>query len=148
MDVQLKLQMGRFSVHFQYFYHFVGVIAGAWRRLVSGCSFCGVLWESGKRNMDLTTVFSVPNAHHVFGSRTGFSDSEVPSGVSFGGCWIGFWCLLEPWRRRHGSNFTRERLNLRSMYWKGYGKAVCTMGVPGQLMSQMASRAKARILHP
>ena len=126
----------------------MGVIAGAWRRLVSGCLFFRFVWESGKRNMDLTTVFIVPNAHHVFGSRTGVSDSEVPSGVSFGSSWIGFWCFLGPWRRRHGGNLTRERLNLRSMYWKGYGKAVCTMGVPGQLMSQMASRAKAQILHP
>ena len=90
--------MGRFSVHFQYFYHFVGVIAGAWRRLVSGCSFGGVLWESGKRNMDSTTVFTVPNAHHIFGSRTGFSDFLVPSGVSFGGCWIAFWCFEDPLR--------------------------------------------------
>ena len=53
------------------------------------------LWESGKRNIDLTTVFTVPNAHHVFGSRTGFSDSLVPSGVSFGGCWIVFLCFWE-----------------------------------------------------
>ena len=53
------------------------------------------LWESGKRNMDLTIVFILPNAHHVCGSRTGFSDSLVPSGVSFGGCWIAFWCLWE-----------------------------------------------------
>ena len=54
MEVQLELQMGRFSMHFQYLFYFVGVVAGAWRRLVSGCSFCNVLWEFGKRNMDLT----------------------------------------------------------------------------------------------
>ena len=56
--------------------------------------FFRFLWESGKRNMDLTTVFIVPNAHHVVGSRTGASDSEVPSGVSFGSFWIGFWCFF------------------------------------------------------
>jgi len=56
------------------------------------CFFClRFLWESRKRNMHLTTVFTVPNAHYVFGSRTWFSDSLVPSGVSFGGCWIVFW---------------------------------------------------------
>ena len=148
MEVQLELQMGRFSVQFQYFYHFVNVSAGAWRRLVSGCSFCGVLWESGKRNMDSTTVFTVPNAHHIFGSRTGFSDFLVPSGVSFGGCWIAFGCFwgsferpggvhgfntfLTPFwvdfwefrqpRGNHPSNqngLARESLNLRSMDYGG-----------------------------
>ena len=69
MEVRLELQMGCFSVHFQYLFYFVGVVAGAWRRLVSGCSFCNVLWELGKRDMDLTSVFTVPNAHHIFGSR-------------------------------------------------------------------------------
>ena len=145
MEVQLNLQIGRFSVHF---YDFVGVIAGAWRRLVSGCSFCGVLWESGKRNMDSTTVFTVPNAHHIFGSRTGFSDFLVPSGVSFGGCWIAFGCFWGSFERPggvHGFNtflrqfwvdfwefrqpggnqpsdqngLARESLNLRSMDYGG-----------------------------
>ena len=69
MEIQLELQMERFSIHFRYLFYFVGVVAGAWRRLVSGCSFCNVLWEFGKRNMDLTSFFMVPNAHHIFGSR-------------------------------------------------------------------------------
>ena len=83
--------------------------------------------------MDLTTVFSVPSTHHVFGSRTGFSDSLVPSGVSFGGCWIVLGCFWEVFSSPGG---------------EGYGKAVCIMGVPGQLMSQMAFRAQAQSLHP
>jgi len=65
--------------------------------------FSRFVWESGKRNMDLTSVFTVPNTHHIFGSRTGFSYFLVPSEVSFGGCWIGFWCVfggpLRAWRR-------------------------------------------------
>ena len=56
----------------------------------------GFVWESGKRNMDSTTVFFIlPNAHHVFGSRTGFSHSLALSGVSLGGSWIVFWCFGE-----------------------------------------------------
>ena len=87
MDFQLDLTMGRFSVHFRYFYYFVGVMAGAWRTPVSGYFSCGVFWDSGKRNMDLTTVFTVPNAHHIFGSRQSFfSEVVVPSGIHFGGC--------------------------------------------------------------
>ena len=66
--------MGRFSIHFQYFSDFVGVMAGAWRTPVSGYFACGVFWDSGKRNMDLTTVFIVPNAHHILGSRLRFSE--------------------------------------------------------------------------
>ena len=96
MDFQLDLQMGRFSVHFRYFYYFVvGVMAGAWRTPVSGYFSCGVFWDSGKRNMELTTVFTVPNAHHIFGSRHSFSEFVVPSGIHFGGCWIAFFCFLE-----------------------------------------------------
>ena len=64
--------MGRFSVHFRFFYYFVGVMAGAWRTPVSGYLSCGVFWDSGKRNMDLATVFMVPNAHHIFGADTDF----------------------------------------------------------------------------
>ena len=85
--------MERFSVQSQYFCYFVGVIAGAWRKLVSRCFFFRFVWESGEQNMDLTTDFVVPNAHHVFGSRTGFSHSAAPSGVSFGGSWIFFGVL-------------------------------------------------------
>jgi hypothetical protein len=60
MEVQLELQMGGFSTYFQYLFYFVVVVAGAWHRLVSGCSFCNVLWEFGKRNMDLTSIVIVP----------------------------------------------------------------------------------------
>ena len=141
--------MERFSVHFQYFYHFVGVIAGAWRKLVSGCSFCGVLWDSGKRNMDSTTVFTVPNAHHIFGSRHSFSEFVVPSGMHFGGCCIAFFCFLESFASSGGvrggnpfltpfwvhfrgfsqtrenelsspNGLARESLSLRSMDFGGY----------------------------
>ena len=45
--------------------------------------------------MELTTVFTVPNAHHIFGSRHSFSEFVVPSGIHFGGCWIVFFCFLE-----------------------------------------------------
>jgi len=55
--------MGRFSVHFLYLVYFEGVMAGAWRTPVSGYFSCSVFWDSGKRNMELTTVFTVPNAH-------------------------------------------------------------------------------------
>ena len=51
--------------------------------------------EPGKRNMDLTTVFTVPKTHHIFERRTGFSDSLVPSADSLGGCWIALWCFWE-----------------------------------------------------
>ena len=46
--------------------------------------------------MDLTTVFTAPNAHHIFGSRSGFSEFLVPSGIHFGGSWIVFGYLLGP----------------------------------------------------
>jgi hypothetical protein len=95
IDLQLDLQMGRFSVHSQFFYHFEGVMAGAWSTPVSGYFSCSVFWHSGKRNMELTTVFPVPNAHHIFGSRHRFSEFVVPSGIHFGGCWIAFYCFLE-----------------------------------------------------
>ena len=95
MDLQLDFQMGRFSIHFRYFHDFVGVMAGAWRTPVSGYFSCSVFWDSGKRNMELTTVFTVPNAHHIFGSRHSFSEFVVPSGIHFGGCRIVFFCLLE-----------------------------------------------------
>ena len=45
--------------------------------------------------MDLTTVFIVPNAHHIFGSRHRFSEFVVPSGIHFGGCWVAFVCFLK-----------------------------------------------------
>ncbi len=86
---------GTFFNIFLYLFYFMGVVAGAWRRLVSGCSFCNVLWEVGKRNMALTSVFTVPNAHHIFGSRHRFSEFVVPSGIHFGGCWIAFLCFWE-----------------------------------------------------
>ena len=75
----------------------LGVMAGAWRTLVAGYFSCSVFWDSGKRNMLLTTVFTVPNAHHIFGSRHSLSEFVVPSGIHFGGCWIVFfvfWSLL------------------------------------------------------
>ena len=83
----------RFSLNVLYLYYFVGLIAGAWRRRVSGCSFYGVLWEPGKPNMDFTIVFNVPNANHRFGSRADFSDFPVPSGVSFRGWWLFILCF-------------------------------------------------------
>ena len=95
MDLQMDLQMGRFSVLFRYFYYFEGVMAGARRTPVSGYFSCSVFWDSGKRNMELTTVFTVPNAHHIFGSRHSFSEFVVPSGIHFGGCWIAFLCFWE-----------------------------------------------------
>ena len=95
IDLQLDLQMGRFSVHFRYFYYFEGVMAGAWSTPVSGYFSSSVFWESGKRNMELTTVFTVPNAHHILGSRHRFSEFVVPSGIHFGSCWIVFFCFLE-----------------------------------------------------
>ena len=88
--------MGRFSVHFQHFYYFEGVMAGAWRTSVSGYFSCSVFWDSGKRSMQLTTVFIVPNAHHIFGSRHRFSEFVVPSGIHFGGCWIVFFVFSNP----------------------------------------------------
>ena len=77
--------MRRFSSHFQYLYFFEGVMGGARRTPVSGYFSCSVFWDSGKRNIELTTVFTVPNAHHIFGSRHSFSESVVPSGIHFGG---------------------------------------------------------------
>ena len=95
MALQLDLQMERFSVHFCNLYYFVSLAAGAWRTPVSWYLSCGVFWDSGKRNMDLTTVFIVPNAHHIFGSRHSLSEFVIPSGIHFGGCWIAFFCFLE-----------------------------------------------------
>ena len=95
IDLQLDLQMGRFSVHVLYLVYFEGVMAGARRTPGSGYFSCSVFWHSGKRNMELTTVFTVPNAHHIFGSRHRFSEFVVPSGIHFGDYWIAFSCLLE-----------------------------------------------------
>jgi hypothetical protein len=95
IDLQLDLQMGRFSVHFRFFFNFEGAMAGAWSSPVSGYFSCSVFWDSGKRNMELTTVFTVPNAYHIFGSRHRFSEFLVPSGIHFGGCWMAFFCFLE-----------------------------------------------------
>ena len=70
-------------------------MAGAGRTPVSGYFSCDVFWDSGQRHVELTTVFTVPNAHHIFGSRHRFSEFVVPSGIHFGGCWIVFVCFLE-----------------------------------------------------
>ena len=70
--------MGWFTVHSRYVYYFVGVIAGAWRTPVSRYFSCGVVRDSGQRNMELTTVFTVPNAHYIFGSRHRFYEFVVP----------------------------------------------------------------------
>ena len=89
--------MGRFSVHFGNLYYFVSLAAGAWRTPVSGYFSCGVFWDSGKRNMDFTTAFTVPNAHHIFGSRHSFSEFVVPSGIHFeaaGWLFTVFWSPL------------------------------------------------------
>ena len=73
-------------------------MAGAWSTPVSGYFSCSVFWDSGKRNMELTTVFTVPNAHHIFGSRHSFSEFVVPSGIHFGGCWMVFSVFWSPLR--------------------------------------------------
>ena len=78
MDLQMDLQMRRFSLLFRYLYYFEGVMAGAPRTPVSGYFSCSVFWDSGKRNMELTTVFTVPNAHHICGSRDSISEFVVP----------------------------------------------------------------------
>ena len=98
IDLQLDLQMGRFSVHSQYFYYLECFMAGAWRTPVSGYFSCSAFWDCGKRNMELTTVFTVPNAYHIFGSRHRFSEFVVPSGIHFGGCWMLFSVFWSPLR--------------------------------------------------
>ena len=123
MDLQLDLQMGRFSVHCRYSYYFVGVIAGAWRTPVSGYFSCGVFWESGKRNMDLTTVFTVPNAYHIFGSRNRFSEFVVPSGIHFGGCWIVFLCFWESFASSGGVRGCNTFLTPFWVHFRGSGQA-------------------------
>ena len=98
MDLQLDLQMKRFSVHFCNLYDFVSLAAGAWRTPVSSYFSRGVFLESGERNMHLTTVFTVPNAHHIFGSRNRFSEFVV----HFESHWIAFLflgVLSGLWRR-------------------------------------------------
>ena len=77
-NLQLDLQMGRFSVHFQFVCYFEGVMAGAWRTPVAGYFSCDVFWDSGKRNVELTTIFTVPNAQHLFGSGHRFSEFVIP----------------------------------------------------------------------
>ena len=123
MDLQLDLQMGRFSVHFRYFYYFEGVMAGAWRTPVSGYFSCSVFWDSGKRNMELTTVFTVPNAHHIFGSRHSFSEFVVPSGIHFGGCWIAFFCFLESFASSGGVRGCNPFLTPFWVHFLGLGQA-------------------------
>ena len=60
-----------------------------------------VWWWFGNRNIDLTTVFVVPNAYHTF-CDTWLSGVLAPSGVKFGGSWI-VCCysraLCVPWQR-------------------------------------------------
>ena len=135
--------MGRFSVHSQYFYYSEGVMAGAWRTLVSGYFSCGVFWDSGKRNMDLTTVFSVPKAHNIFGSRHRFSEFVVPSGIHFGGCWIAFFCFLESFASSGGVRGCTTFLTPFCVDFLGSGQA----GKTNQL-DQMPSRAKSIYLNP
>ena len=134
--------MGRFSVHFRYFYYyFEGVMAGAWSTPVSGYFSCSVFWDSGKRNMELTTVFTVPNAHHIFGSRHSFSEFVVPSGIHFGGCWMAFFCFLESFASSGGVRGCNPFLTPFWVHFLGLGQA----GKRDQ-WDQMASRAKAYIL--
>ena len=123
IDFQLDLQMGGFSVHLPYFYYFEGVMAGAWRTPVSGYFSCGVFWDSGKRNMELTTVFTVPNAHHIFGSRHSFSEFVVPSGIHFGGCWIVFFCFLESFASSGGVRGCNPFLTPFWVHFRVSGKA-------------------------
>jgi len=70
-------------------------MAGAWRTAVSRYFSCSVFWDSEKRNMELTTVFTVPNAHQIFRSRHSFSEFVVSSGIHFRGCWIVFFWFFE-----------------------------------------------------
>jgi hypothetical protein len=123
IDLQLNLKMGRFSVHFRYFYYFEGVMAGARRTPVSGYFSCSVFWDSGKRNMELTTVFTVPNAHHIFGSRHSFSEFVVPSGIHFGGCWIVFFCFLESFASSGGVRGGNTFLTPFWVHFLGSGQA-------------------------
>ena len=123
IDLQLDLQMGRFSVHSRFFYHFEGVMAGAWSTPVSGYFSCSVFWDSGKRNMELTTVFTVPNAHHIFGSRHSFSEFVVPSGIHFGGCWMAFFCFLESFASSGGVRGCNPFLTPFWVHFLGLGQA-------------------------
>ena len=123
IDLQLDLQMGRFSVHSRFFYNFEGVMAGAWSTPVSGYFSCSVFWDSGKRNMELTTVFTVPNAHHIFGSRHRFSEFVVPSGIHFGGCWMAFFCFLESFASSGGVRGCNPFLTPFWVHFLGLGQA-------------------------
>ena len=58
--------------------------------------------------MVLTTVSIFPNTHHVFGSRTGFSDSLLPSVVSLGGGWIVFYVFGKLFRALAAKGMARQ----------------------------------------
>ena len=115
--------MGRFSIHFRFFLNFEGVMAGAWSTPVSGYFSCSVFWDSGKRNMELTTVFTVPNAHHIFGSRHSFSEFVVPSGIHFGSCWIAFYCFLESFASSGGVRGCNPFLTPFWVHFLGLGRS-------------------------
>ena len=98
-------------------------MAGAWSTPVSGYFSCSVFWDSGKRNMELTTVFTVSNAHHIFGSRHSFSEFVVPSGIHFGGCWMAFFCFLESFASSGGVRGCNPFLTPFWVHFLGLGQA-------------------------
>ena len=100
MDPQLDLQMGRFAVHFRYFYF------GCYGRSLEDICFwvfflrCFLGFREAEYGFDHSLI--MPNAHHIFGSRHPFYEFVVSSLIHFGGCWIFFlFCgvLCELWRR-------------------------------------------------
>ena len=101
----------------------MSLAAGAWRTPVSGYFSCSVFWDSGKRNMELTTVFTVPNTHHIFGSRHRFSEFVVPSGIHFEGCWIVFFCFLESFASFGGVRGCNPFLIPFWVHFRGSGQA-------------------------
>ena len=102
-------------------------MAGARRTTVSGYFSCSVFWDSGKRNMELTTVVTVPNAHHICGSRHRFSEFVVPSGIHFGGCWIAFFYFLESFASSGGVRGCNTFLTLFWVHFLGFRQA---RGIP------------------
>ena len=94
IDLQLDLQMKWFSVNFHVFI----ILWVLWREL-GGHLFLGIFLavfsEFQEAEYGFDHSFTVPNAHHIFGSRHRFSEFVVPSGIHFGGSWIAFFCFGE-----------------------------------------------------
>ena len=107
--------------------------------------------------MNLTTVFIVPNAHHIFGSRHRISEFVVPSGIYFGGCWIAFLCFWESFASSGGVRGVYRYVDMSvhryrvkdSEKWQGaYKSEVRGKGGETNQWPQMASRAKSIYLTP